>query len=101
MSEEEQVVAIGRAVQAAAASKKKLLTLEAALEHASESFRVAHDALQEILAGGQLGRGHDIYKALASIPDAQQIKDAIREFDEERSRFGVLSERVRHLGGLS
>ena len=35
------------------------VSLEAALEHASESFRVAQKALGEILAGGEVGQGRD------------------------------------------
>lgn len=94
MSEEEQITAIGRAVQAAAASKKRLRALEAEIEHASESFKSAHEALDAILHRSQ---GRDIHKALKALPDAQKIKDLIREFEEVTSRHSALEARAREL----
>jgi hypothetical protein len=100
VSEEEQITAIGHAVQAAAASKQQLLTLEAALEHAAASLDSASQALRDILAGGEVGLGRDIFKAIKAIPDIQRVKEWVREFGEVRGRHTKLAERARQLSGL-
>jgi hypothetical protein len=100
MSEDDQITAIGYAVRAATESKRELLALEAMLERAAENFRVAHQALREILTGGEVGQGRDVYKALKAIPDVQKIKELLREFGEVRSRHAELAERARKLSGF-
>jgi hypothetical protein len=97
MSEEQQVAAIGRAVQAAAASKKKMLALEAEIEHASESFKIAHEALDAILKRSE---GRDIHKALKALPDVQKLKDLVREFEEAAGKHSALAARARELSDL-
>jgi len=100
VSEEEQITAIGYAVQSAAASKQKLLALESALEHAAASFDLAHQALRDILTGGEVDHGRDIYKALKALPDIQRLKEWVCEFGEVRERHAKLAERARQLSGL-
>jgi len=100
MSEDEQVVAIGRAIQAAAASRKKMHALAAELEHASESFEIAHKALREVLLGTKTLRAHDIHRALKAVPDVQRVKELVADFEETVSKHLELEERAKQLSDL-
>ena len=99
MSEEDQASAIGHAIQAAAASRKQLLALAAEIERAGESFRIAYEGLRELLANNDT-KGHDVYKALKSIPDLKKLKERISEYEDVAARHAGLAERARQLSEL-
>ncbi len=99
MSEEDQATAIGHAIQAAV-SKNQLVILEAELDCAAESFRIAHEALRELLKGTDPKR-HDIYKALKAIPDRNRLKDTITEYESVAARNAELAERAKQLNPLN
>ena len=99
MSEESQATAIGHAIQAAAAARKQKAILAAEIDRAAESFKIAHEALRELL-GDSPAKGHDVYKALKAIPDVQRLRELVSEYPNAATRLAELAERARELSSL-
>lgn len=100
MSEEEQVAAIGRAVQAADASSKKLKTLAAEIHDSCECFKSVAEALREIILKSPEMRIHDLQSALKKAPGADGVLALVAEYEETARQAPALQERARTLRGL-
>lgn len=101
MSETEQVVAIGRAVQAADASVKKIHALAAELDRASENYKAAASAVREVIGHSPTMRVHDVMAILDQLPDRDTVRGLVNDYEAAKSRNTELQERAKQLRGLA
>jgi hypothetical protein len=101
MSEEDQSLAIGRAIQAADASAKRLHALAAQIHDSRERLEDARRALKEVIFPSSDMHTGEVATAIRRIPDKGKLLELVSEYEEQSKLNPSLQERAKALRGLA
>lgn len=95
MSDNEELLAIGRLVKDAAATKVRVALLKGNLEALAAALTTAGGQITGTFQGVSYA---DLEANIQAIPTAEAVSAALAEFEAEKKRSAELSARVAQLG---